>query len=52
MPPEEQPKTAGGRGVDAVPVWLNRDNRRNNTSINPDYEIHTCADIKDHLGVE
>ena len=52
MSPKAQPKTAGGRGVGAVPVWLNRDFRRNNNSINPDYEIHTLAYMKDHLGVE
>ena len=41
----------GANGVGAVSVWLNRNAGRNDSSIVPDYEIQSLADLGDILEV-
>ena len=38
---------AGANGVGAVSVWLNRDGKRNESDIVPDYEIRSLIELED-----
>ena len=40
---------AGANGVGSVSVWLNRDAKKNDSAIVPDYEIRSLAELKEIL---